>query len=145
VCAPTSEAAMFITSCIKHMKASQCVINITGAGGGGGKNPSKWNLTTISGNKAHEQNPYVRKIRSTLSQATNTHNKITLEMTAKRISPYRKRATGNKRMNYLVLCMRYKQSFCKHNEALSTKLNKKITLHMSALRNVCVCHIVCRT
>jgi hypothetical protein len=77
------------------------------AGGGGARasNPGKWNLT-ISGNKAHEQNPYVRKIRSMLSQATDTHNKTTSEMKAKRISRYRKWMTGNKRMNELVLRMR---------------------------------------
>jgi hypothetical protein len=36
VCAPTSEVAMLVTSCIKHINVSQCVINITGAGRGRG-------------------------------------------------------------------------------------------------------------
>jgi hypothetical protein len=129
----TSEVAMLNTG-FWHMTVSQCAIKITLGRG----DPSKWNLTTISGNKAPEQNPYVRKIWSTLRQNSDAHNKTISEMTAKRISRDRKRAAWNKRKNYLVLCIRYKQSFRNYNEATPTKLNNKINLHMTAVRNVCV-------
>jgi DUF917 family protein len=65
-----------------------------------------------------------------VGQATDTHNKTISEMMAKRISRYRKRTAGNRNF---VFCMRYKQSR-KHNEAISTKLNKTINLHKPVQR-----------